>query len=287
MLVRGQTTEDRIGEIANKFAQGLGGIGQGLKSQADAINTQRQYEDSIALKRAELEANKAARERAFKQDAMAAEKNAVDMQYKQAQIGELMAPAGTSKKFIESNMLAKTKASASASAKPSAESKVTQKQMEKLGVGNAGLYNVKSAMDEALKILEDPATGEDQKIKTGQSLFKLLNSAEGSDAVGAEEAKRIGSYLEYNIGNFTQPGAFIGRDVKGFTDQIKNYSKLLGSRISKNEQGIETLKGGGSLSSISQPVTTNQSSTQRINPEHINAVKSMSDADLIKFIQGQ
>jgi hypothetical protein len=120
----------------------------------------------------------------------------------------------------------------------------------KIITNNVGLANVKSAMDSALQILEDPKIPEDQKVKTGQGLYKLLNSAEGADAVGAEEAKRIGSYLEYHLGNFTQPGAFIGRDVPGFVGQIKNYSGLLGERIKRNEQTAAGLKEGKAISEM-------------------------------------
>lgn len=131
---------------------------------------------------------------------------------------------------------------------------VSKAAQTKIVQNNVGLANVKSAMDSALKVLQDPAVPEDQKVKTGQGLFKLLNSAEGADAVGAEEAKRIGSYLEYNIGNFTQPGAFIGRDLKGFTDQIDNYSKLLGERVIRNEQTADGLKQGKKISETIQAV---------------------------------
>lgn len=133
---------------------------------------------------------------------------------------------------------------------------VAKAAQTKIIQNNVGLANVKSAMDSALTILQDKNVPEDQKIKTGQSLYKLLNSAEGADAVGAEEAKRIGSYLEYHIGNFTQPGAFVGRDLNGFTNQIKNYSTLLGDRVKRNEQTAEGLKQGKKISETiqSQPV---------------------------------
>lgn len=145
---------------------------------------------------------------------------------------------------------------------------------------NVTLFNVKNAMDEAYTVLNDPNVSEDQKIKTGQGLFKLLNSAEGSDAVGAEEAKRLGSYLEYNIGNFTQPGAMFGRDLKGFTEQVGNYSKLLGGRIQRNEQTAQGLKAGKTFSEMAapQPAKAEQAPKAPVAPrvEVVNQVKSMT-----------
>lgn len=142
---------------------------------------------------------------------------------------------------------------------------VAKAAQTKIIQNNIGLANVKNAMDSALTILQDKNVPEDQKIKTGQSLFKLLNSAEGADAVGAEEAKRIGSYLEYNLGNFTQPGAFIGRDLNGFTDQIKNYSTLLGDRVRRNEQTANGLKQGKAISeTIQGPPQDDKAKLQRL-----------------------
>lgn len=121
---------------------------------------------------------------------------------------------------------------------------------KKISEKNIGLVSVKNAMDEALTQLQNDNISEDEKIKVGQGLFKLLNSAEGADAVGAEEAKRVGSYLEYNLGNFTQPGAFIGRDLKGFTNQVKNYSDGIGGRIKRNEETANGLKQGKSFTQM-------------------------------------
>lgn len=127
---------------------------------------------------------------------------------------------------------------------------VIAKQASDIGTKNANLFSVKGGMDSALAQLENPKLSEEEKIKVGQGLLKLLNSAEGSDAVGAEEAQRIGSYLEYKIGNFTQPGSFIGRDLDLFTDQVRNNSKLLSDRIGRNQQGIEGLTQGQSLADL-------------------------------------
>ena len=271
MLIRGQTTEQRIAEIANAFQKGVEGYSAGQRRFNEAQIEENKYQDQIALKKEELEQRRLERQRALEQqdyerernreqDKRSAEAHAASMKEKERTLGEMLKPIEQRDSFKEKSMLAGIKAQA----KPTADSKVIQKQMEKLGVGNAGLYNVKGAMDEALSILNDPSISEDQKIKTGQSLFKLLNSAEGSDAVGAEEAKRLGSYLEYNLGNFTQPGAFIGRDLKGFTEQVKNYSTLLGGRMQKNEEGLTALRNGQTLgSTVNQPVSTQQSGTSK------------------------
>lgn len=321
MLIRGQTTEQRIAEIANSFAKGISGAREGMQSHNKALMEQNRYDDAKsrqaeaekrqrAIQAIETANNISANTGKFVPPAeiepmlatgdfsgldmvlkyapesrkaqmegenrkMQTDEHNINMKIKNRQLSDLDKPFEQSNEYKKAVALAGIKNSA----KPSGTDRVTQKQMEKLGVDNAQLFKVKGAMDEALTILNDPSVSEDQKIKTGQSLFKLLNSAEGSDAVGAEEASRLGSYLEYNLGNFTQPGAFVGRDLGGFTDQVANYSKLLGGRIQKGEEGINLLKGGGSLGSY-------RPGAQKANPQHVEAIKSMSDADLLKFVQG-
>lgn len=44
MLIRGQTTEERIGEIASKFAKGIDGVTSGMKMATDANNQSKQQE---------------------------------------------------------------------------------------------------------------------------------------------------------------------------------------------------------------------------------------------------
>lgn len=123
-------------------------------------------------------------------------------------------------------------------------------QIAELAKKQAGLYSVKQGMDTALKQLSDPKVSEVQKIKVGQGLLKLLNSAEGSDAVGAEEAKRIGSFLENKIFNITQPGSMFGRDMDEFTKQVATNSQVLGDRMAQVQEGIKALKGGAALTSV-------------------------------------
>lgn len=49
MLRRGQTTEQRIGEIANKFAQGIGGYAESQMQEAKGMKDERQYQDKLNL----------------------------------------------------------------------------------------------------------------------------------------------------------------------------------------------------------------------------------------------
>jgi hypothetical protein len=130
---------------------------------------------------------------------------------------------------------------------------LTNSGVKKIAEDNIKLLNVKNSIDEAITKFDDPNTPDDEKVKIGQGLYKTLNSPDGADAVGAEEAKRVGSYLEYHMGNITQPGAFVGRDLGGFRKQIGNFSEMLGGRVKRNEQTSTGIQQGKSFTELAQP----------------------------------
>ena len=85
---------------------------------------------------------------------------------------------------------------------------------------------------------------DDQKFSQGGQLLKTLNSPEGADAVGAEEARRLGSKLEFAFGNFTNsnPTQF-GRDLEGFKTQAMGTSTSLKDAIKSNQGIVGNLSG--------------------------------------------
>lgn len=89
----------------------------------------------------------------------------------------------------------------------------------------SGLLNLKSVLSQ----LEDPKLPEDQKITAGQGAIKWLNDPMNPDAVGAQEANRIGGRLEqFQLGRPGAPlGVGFGRDLPGFTEQLRNKALAL------------------------------------------------------------
>ncbi len=92
MLIRGQTTEDRIGEIAAKFSQGLQGFAQSQRQEAADLTAERAYRDSIALKKQENEQRAIERQRALNLDAQKAQMFEMDSKIKNAKLQELGLP---------------------------------------------------------------------------------------------------------------------------------------------------------------------------------------------------
>lgn len=111
-----------------------------------------------------------------------------------------------------------------------------QKLQGKLVEKDAEKYiNRLSSIDklEATLKLWDEAQNEEQKVQIGQSVIKLLNDPENSDAVGAEEVKRLADELQpYSL--MTAKGyPRIGRDLPAFRQKVD----LLRQRL------VQTAKG--------------------------------------------
>lgn len=96
-----------------------------------------------------------------------------------------------------------------------------------------------------------------QAITIGRELIKPLNSPLGADAVGAEEVKRLGAMLEYQMLNLTGPGKFHGRDLEGFQTQAENASEAMRESISKNKAAAREMFSGNEPKSLAQPSQSN------------------------------
>lgn len=111
-----------------------------------------------------------------------------------------------------------------------------------LATKNANKISIKSQLDAAMENWDKLPS--DQKVAQGRQLLKTLNSAEGADAIGTEEARRLGAKLEFAMGNFTNsnPTQF-GRDLEGFAQQVRDTSKSIGQAVKTNERLIADVHG--------------------------------------------
>lgn len=101
---------------------------------------------------------------------------------------------------------------------------------------NKGLLSLNAAIDQ----LNDPKKSDDEKVMIGQMVLKLLNDPENSDAVGAEEVRRLGGYLErFSI---QRPGLNpIGRNLEEFTKQTKNKRDLIQQTKQKTDSQLQNM----------------------------------------------
>lgn len=109
---------------------------------------------------------------------------------------------------------------------------------------NAGKNLVAAQMEAALKDWDKLSP--DQQVDRGRSLIKTLNSSEGADAVGVDEAKRIAGRLEFAFGNLNPKdpnfGRFqVGKDLPGFKEQVALTAKSLKEAVAAGDNQINSI----------------------------------------------
>lgn len=117
-----------------------------------------------------------------------------------------------------------------------------KKIVETLSTKIANVSSIKNELDTFVSMW--PTLTENERLKQGELLLKTLNSPQGADAIGVEEANRLGNKLRFAFGNLTNdnPTQF-GRDLEGFYDDVKNTSVRLGGTIQKNQDQVDESMG--------------------------------------------
>lgn len=121
--------------------------------------------------------------------------------------------------------------------------KEQQRQVTDLGAKNASKQSIANQMRSGLSEFQAAKTPDD-RVRLGRQMLKILNSSEGADAVGAEEAKRLGDALEYKMFNMLEPGPAFGRDLQGFEQQVASTIRSVEKGIDANNQVISDIYSG-------------------------------------------
>lgn len=92
----------------------------------------------------------------------------------------------------------------------------------------------------------DSAKTPHDKIRIANLALKSLNSINGQDAVGIEEAKRIGSDLEFKWFNFTQkPGSVTGRDIEEFKGMMQRTVEVIATSLQLDSKTVKDFEARG------------------------------------------
>ena len=91
--------------------------------------------------------------------------------------------------------------------------------------------------------MENPNISENQKLQVARQSLKLMNSPMNPDAVGAEEVRRLSSFLTPSPDPFGPKGLKMGVDLKGFTDALKNSRDRLDGTMGKLNVQINEIMG--------------------------------------------
>lgn len=118
-----------------------------------------------------------------------------------------------------------------------------QIQIEKLSGKISDRKQIANDIDAALAQLDDPKLTSDQKIMVSRELAKTLNSSQGADAIGSEEAKRLLGLIDFKVFNVTEPGSMFGRDLGMFTEQVRNNRNRLTESLGSSQRQIDEMMG--------------------------------------------
>jgi hypothetical protein len=105
---------------------------------------------------------------------------------------------------------------------------------------NAGKIAIANQIESYLKEFKD-AKDQNTKLRIGGQMMKVLNSPEGADAIGAEEAKRLGDALEFHVANVFGAGPMFGRDLPGFETQAQATLDAVRGSAKANQDYISTI----------------------------------------------
>lgn len=205
---------------------GLETLERGRKEKEAKAEKQKAAEKERLTTAIALRKEARAEESAAKSEARQQEELGLSKKRLQLEQEKFLAESGSSKKTLE---------------RLPPENKV---MVEKLSEDSAKKTAIANEISQAIAQFDDPKVSEAQKIKVGQGLLKVLNSTQGSDAVGAEEAKRLGSLLEFQMFNITGPGPMFGRDIQMFRDQAAATVNRLSGAVQGNRSLIQQALAG-------------------------------------------
>ncbi len=156
-----------------------------------------------------------------------------------------------------------------------------------LAKANADKISIANQISGTLQILDDPKVSKEQKISQGRQMLKVLNSTQGKDAVGAEEAKRLGSYLESSFGiNWNSPRALgdFGMNLEGFREQAALTNKALVDSVNANQSEIQ--KRYAQYGVQRQPVNVGRSERAQGEPQRMYDTQTPSQLSKDQIRQG-
>lgn len=112
-----------------------------------------------------------------------------------------------------------------------------------LAQGSADRKAIVEDLNAALVTLNDPNISESQKIIAGKNLGKTLNSAQGRDAVGEGEAKRLLGLLEFQFLNPLDEDTRLGRNLPGFIKQVGLKTKEIENAANGMDEKVNKILG--------------------------------------------
>jgi hypothetical protein len=147
--------------------------------------------------------------------------------------------------------------------------------VNKIAIDIANKDTIAEAIKYEISVLEDDQYSDYVKNNSANSIAKVLNSAEGKDAVGVEEAKRLLSALDvFSVSRVFKGGKLIGVDMGSFIEQLKIKQEELDTRVLAGKKrvneiykqyGIKLPAGSMTGSETNSPATSGSNSISEIS----------------------
>lgn len=135
----------------------------------------------------------------------------------------------------------KTKEAGSAKAEFDQLPVESQAEIKNLAESNAKKTAVRNQLAATLETLRSDKVPYEQKLLAGRNMAKVLNSTEGADAVGNQEADRMLAFLNYLPTN--RPGWDVGPQIDKFADQVDLKVRDIDQAVMSNKGQINKLYG--------------------------------------------
>lgn len=121
-----------------------------------------------------------------------------------------------------------------------------QVAIKELAQKNSSILNAASQLRSVVEQLSDESIPKEQRLAVAKGSLKMINSLQGSDAIGVEEGKRLGAFLESNlIPNLVSGETFrLGADLLSFRDQIGNVLNTAQNAAATNHSHIQAFSSG-------------------------------------------
>ncbi len=210
--------------------------------------------------------------------------NSMQLSFRKAKQAEsLEAPAFD---LIKADFASKQKAIAS-----SPQYLANKEAVTDIAKANVKKLAIKNQIDSYSQEMQAALQSGDQKtaLEIGNRMLKVLNSTEGADAIGKEEAERLGSQLKIINTQGTGRFGYFGRDLSGFLKSAKSTSDAISGGIKANQKISDDISNTGSSNTFKNLGTPQKISSQdleafnwaRANPSDARAAK------IILKLQGQ
>lgn len=152
--------------------------------------------------------------------------------------------------------------------------------VNKIAMDVANKDTIAEAIGYEIGILEDDTIQDYVKLNSANSIAKVLNSAEGKDAVGVEEAKRLLGALDvFSVSRKLKGGTLIGPDMNSFIEQLKIKKGELDTRVLAGKTKVNSIYKQYGIKLPAGAMTGSETNAAAPRPKRVRQGKKIYELD--------